>query len=164
MSYPHYTFSNSDGDELDMEEFEFQPDTKYRFIAENLNVNHPFTIGASINGSDIIKFTKLSVLSLYLEILEKNYWLPPVELDFGDDYVLNLNGDYFDFQYSKYRLPVFKENDVNFYYLCDIHSEMNGRLFLERAEPEGDPIYELNDNQIMDVTGLSWIELEAIAL
>ena len=176
MSYPHYSFSNSDGDELDMQDFEFQPDTKYRFIAENLNVSHPFTIGASINGSDIIKFTKITPpdlpvleehnftgVSEDLEVLGNDLLMPPQEEDFEDDYVLSVNGDYFDFEYSKDLLTAFEEHDVNFYYLCDIHSEMNGRLFLSGPEPEGDPIYELNDNQIMDVTGLSWTELETKA-
>ena len=160
-----------------MQEFEFQPDTKYRFIAENLNVSHPFTIGASINGSDIIKFTKITQPDLPepeehnftgvtedLDVISNELLMPPVEEDFLDDYVLSLDGDYFDFEYSRSDLTIFDDNDVNFYYLCNIHSSMNDRLFLGWGEQsEGYPIYELNDNQIMDVTGLSWTELEAKA-
>ncbi|MDG1326442.1 MAG: hypothetical protein P8P49_11795, partial [Opitutales bacterium] len=134
LNYPHYSFSDDNGSTIDMEDFNFKPDTIYRFIAKDLSTNHPFTMGISIRGSEIYKEILRPASSVEYSNLPdlefETLVMAPTDDDYGNNNILSSEGDYFDFSYTSELLEVLLQNDVKFHYVCDIHTSMNGQLFL----------------------------------
>ena len=162
FSYPHYTFSDSGNNKIDLETYEFQPDKTYQFTAANLNKNHPFTLGVRIGESAVTKFSWVDQVSLsddfifngnldQVDNLGAYLLTPPIDdPEHATDYILTKDGDYFEFSYSEDHLWAFFDLDVKFYYICNNHSSMNGRFYLsiEEDAEEAHPVYELDSNQI----------------
>lgn len=162
FSYPHYSFSDSANNKIDLETFVFQSDKIYQFTAANLNKNHPFTLGVSIGESAVTKFSWVNQVSSpddfifsgnldQVDNLGAYLLTPPIDDPaHATDYILTNDGDYFEFSYSQDHSLAFFDLDVKFHYICNNHSSMNGRFYLSTEEnaKEAHPVYELDSNQI----------------
>ena len=159
-----------------MEKFVFQPDTTIALLAME-SVHHIITLGASIKDSGIIKLWETLSLdpndldTIILEeheftgstedfsILSTNLLMPPIEDDRNlEDFILNSNGDYFDFEYSENLKEIFVENNVKIYYICDNHASMNGRLYLSVPEQEIEqfPVFLITPDIFQEITFNQW--------